>query len=121
MKHKADDTQADRVGQVRIAFTDKTLTAWGGACSVLAKFLERISFREWVDMGHRLQATAYGKALSAHLATQPYCMGSLLWQWNEPWPGASWSVIDHAGRKKPAYDVIQSILTARARQNPPQD
>ena len=82
---------------------------------------DHLSFREWVDMGHRLQATAYGKALSAHLATQPYCMGSLLWQWNEPWPGASWSVIDHAGRKKPAYDVIQSILTARARQNPPQD
>jgi hypothetical protein len=26
----------------------KQLTAWGGACSVVAKFLERIRFREWV-------------------------------------------------------------------------
>lgn len=49
MKHIADDIRADRVGQVRITFTNKELTAWGGACSVLAKFLERISFRDWVE------------------------------------------------------------------------
>jgi hypothetical protein len=36
------------VGQVQIAFTHKQLTAWGGACSVVAKFLERIQFRDWV-------------------------------------------------------------------------
>ena len=49
MKHKTDNRRADQVGQVRITFTNKTLTAWGGACSVLAKYLERISFREWVE------------------------------------------------------------------------
>ena len=48
MKHETDGTRADRVGQVQITFTDKQLTAWGGACSVVAKFLERIRFREWV-------------------------------------------------------------------------
>ena len=48
MKHETEDTRADRVGQVQIAFTNKQLTAWGGACSVVAKFLERIQFREWV-------------------------------------------------------------------------
>jgi hypothetical protein len=48
VKHEAEDTRADRVGQVQIAFTNKQLTAWGGACSVVAKFLERIRFREWV-------------------------------------------------------------------------
>jgi len=49
VKHKTDDIRADHVGQVRITFTNKTLTAWGGAGSVLAKFLERILFREWVE------------------------------------------------------------------------
>lgn len=49
MKHKTEDIRADQVGQVRITFTNKELTAWGGACSVLAKFLERISFRDWVE------------------------------------------------------------------------
>ena len=48
MKHEKDVTGSDRVGQVQITFTNKQLTAWGGACSVVAKFLERIRFREWV-------------------------------------------------------------------------
>lgn len=48
MKHGNESTRADRVGQVQITFTNKQLTAWGGACSVVAKFLERIRFREWV-------------------------------------------------------------------------
>ena len=47
MQHTAGDIQADRVGQVRIAITSNKRTVWDGACSVLAKFLERISFREW--------------------------------------------------------------------------
>lgn len=49
MKHETEVTGADRVGQVQITFTNKQLTAWGGACSVVAKFLERIRFREWVE------------------------------------------------------------------------
>ena len=48
MKHEREDNRPYQVGQVRITFTAKELTAWGGACSVLAKYLERISFREWV-------------------------------------------------------------------------
>ena len=48
MKHEEERTRADRIGQVQITFTNKQLTAWGGACSVVAKFLERIRFREWV-------------------------------------------------------------------------
>ena len=48
MKHKAEGTRADCIGQVQITFTHKQLTAWGGACAVAGKFLERIRFREWV-------------------------------------------------------------------------
>ena len=33
---------------MQIAFTPRQLTAWGGAWSVVAKFLERIGFRDWV-------------------------------------------------------------------------
>ena len=51
MKHKTEDIRPDQVGQVKIAFTGKALTAWGGACSVVAKFLEQIEFRQWVE-GH---------------------------------------------------------------------
>jgi hypothetical protein len=48
VKHKRESTRADRVGQVQITFTNKQLTAWGGTCSAVAKFLERIGFRDWV-------------------------------------------------------------------------
>ena len=48
VKHPKQNTRADRVGQVQITFTNKHLTAWGGMCSLVAKFLERIGFREWV-------------------------------------------------------------------------
>jgi hypothetical protein len=48
VKHEENGTRADRVGQVQITFTNKQLTAWGGACAVVAKFLERIRFRDWV-------------------------------------------------------------------------
>jgi hypothetical protein len=48
VKHETEGTAAERVGQVQITFTNKPLTAWGGVCSLVAKFLERIRFREWV-------------------------------------------------------------------------
>ena len=48
MKHKRVHAGADRVGPVQIALRQKPLTAGGGACSVVAKFLERIRFRDWV-------------------------------------------------------------------------
>ena len=42
-------SSARRVGQVRITFTNKPITAWGGLASVVAKFLERVDFRGWVQ------------------------------------------------------------------------
>ncbi len=48
MKHQREDKRMEYVGQVQITFTNRQLTAWGGVCSLVAKFLERIGFREWV-------------------------------------------------------------------------
>lgn len=53
MKHKKvnreKSTKSQYVNQVRIEFTSKPITAWGGICSLVGKFLERINFREWVE------------------------------------------------------------------------
>jgi beta-mannosidase len=35
------------------------------------------------------------------------CGGVALWQFNEPWPAVSWSVIDRAGRPKAAYEMLR--------------
>lgn len=37
------------VNQVRIDFTDKPITAWGGMGVILGKFLEKIQFQEWIE------------------------------------------------------------------------
>ena len=52
---------------------------------------------------------AYEQAIRAHWEARPRCMGSLLWQLNEPWPGPSWSIIDHDGVRKPAYFRVQDL------------
>jgi len=75
-KRKEEGTRAHRVGQVQIAFTNKRLAAWGGACSVVAKFLERLRFREWALERAPMEETSpnakgiYEKAL-ALLLTSP--------------------------------------------------
>jgi hypothetical protein len=49
VKHDHDATQPLRVHQVQITFTEKQLTSWGGICSLVAAFLERIDFQAWVE------------------------------------------------------------------------
>jgi hypothetical protein len=38
-----------RVNQVRIQFTNKPITAWGGLATIVAKLLEVLEFRSWVE------------------------------------------------------------------------
>jgi hypothetical protein len=37
------------VNQVKIQFTNKPITAWGGSATIVAKFLEVLEFRPWVE------------------------------------------------------------------------
>ncbi len=50
MKHnKSENSRLLRVNQVKIQFTNKPITAWGGLATIVAKLLEVLQFRSWVE------------------------------------------------------------------------
>lgn len=68
------------------------------------------TFNGFVNAGHRIQAIALRKAVQAHLNDFPRCSGTLLWQFNEPWPGVSWSIVDYKGRPKEAWYAVALLF-----------
>lgn len=62
-----------------------------------------VTLTEYIALSQQLQAEGMAAGIKAHLNAKPYCMGSLLWQLNDCWPGISWSMIDYYGRKKAVY------------------
>ncbi|MCX6251000.1 MAG: glycoside hydrolase family 2 protein [Bacteroidetes bacterium] len=54
-----------------------------------------------------MQAEGMKIAIEAHRSAKPYCMGSLFWQFNDCWPGITWSAIDHSGGKKALYFYLK--------------
>lgn len=65
----------------------------------------------FIEASQRAQAKACRLAIEAHMAARPYCMGTLLWQLNDCWPGPSWSIIDYEGRPKPVYFEVQRLFS----------
>lgn len=55
-----------------------------------------------------LQVRALQIAIEAH-RLQEKCMGTLPWQFNDAWPGISWSVVDYYGRPKAGYYALQHL------------
>lgn len=68
------------------------------------------TFGEFVEASQWVQAKAYQMAIDAHLDARPHCMGTLLWQLNDCWPGPSWSIIDYEGKPKPAYEAVKKAF-----------
>jgi beta-mannosidase len=55
----------------------------------------------------RAQATGLQVGIEASRMRRGECGGVVFWQFNEPWPAVTWSVIDRAGRPKSAYDMLR--------------
>ncbi|KRG70696.1 beta-mannosidase [Pseudoxanthomonas dokdonensis] len=67
---------------------------------VRMEFGEPRDFAGFVYLSQVMQAEGIGLAARHHRASRPHTMGSLYWQLNDVWPGASWSGIDWFGRWK---------------------
>lgn len=60
-------------------------------------------FADFVYLSQVMQAEGIELASLHHRASRPRTMGSLYWQLNDVWPGASWASIDYYGRWKPLH------------------
>lgn len=58
------------------------------------------NFEDLIYLNQLNQAEGIGLGISAHRRSKPYCMGTLYWQFNDCWPGISWSSRDYFGRWK---------------------
>ena len=67
---------------------------------IRADYAEPDSFDEFLYLSQVMQAEGIALAALHHRASQPRTMGTLYWQLNDVWPGASWSSIDYFGRWK---------------------
>jgi beta-mannosidase len=67
-------------------------------------------FVAWHANAQQMQARALKHGLEWLLSNQPCCMGALIWQFNDCWPGMSWSLIDSDGMPKPAYYAVQEAF-----------
>jgi beta-mannosidase len=68
------------------------------------------SFEDFVEKSQEVQAKAMQIAIDAHINSDGHCMGSLLWQLNDCYPGPTWSIIDYYGNKKKAYYTVREAF-----------
>lgn len=81
-----------------------------GAGLIELEFGPTVTIESWAVAFAMLQAEAVAYGTSHYRRQQPNCSGALLWQFNEPWPGISWSLIDYDGVPKAAAFAARRVL-----------
>ena len=71
---------------------------------------EPIGFEALLYMSQLIQADGIITGIEAHRRNKAKCMGSLYWQLNDCWPGASWSSIDYYGKWKALHYKVKDAF-----------
>jgi len=71
--------------------------------AVLPEFGVAETLDEYIMLTQEVQATLMRYAIEVYRRRMYDTSGSLIWMYNEPWPAATFSVIDYYGRPKAAY------------------
>lgn len=70
---------------------------------LLPEFGAPATLDEWIMCTQEAQATMMRYAVEVYRRRMFETSGSLMWQYNEPWPAATFSLVDYYGRAKAAY------------------
>ena len=65
---------------------------------------------EWIDLSQRMQADLVGRAVEHWRRRKFDTAGALVWQLNDSFPAASWSLIDHYGRPKRVFEASRRFF-----------
>ncbi|MFD8619187.1 hypothetical protein [Streptomyces sp. NPDC059513] len=58
---------------------------------------------QYIAFTQAVQAEGMAFGIEHYRRRQPHTAGALMWQYNDVWPGFTWSVVDHDGIPKAAY------------------
>jgi beta-mannosidase len=58
---------------------------------------------EYIEFTQAVQAEGMRFAIEHYRRRQPHTSGALIWQFNDVWPGFSWSIVDYDGVPKAAF------------------
>jgi beta-mannosidase len=64
------------------------------------------TLQQYVDVTQLVQAEGLKFGIEHYRRRKPHCSGTLLWQFNDCWPGVSWSLIDHDRVRKPSWYAV---------------
>jgi beta-mannosidase len=103
----ADPRWESRMGQTRkLAFYAGNAPGLAAAISRTQR-VQSAALQTGIEACRLRRAPMEAEAPEGAEDSHDYCGGVAFWQFDEPWPAVSWSVVDHAGRPKAAYAMLQ--------------
>ncbi|HET6990233.1 MAG TPA: glycoside hydrolase family 2 protein, partial [Bacteroidia bacterium] len=76
---------------------------------------------DYIYVSQVMKRDGISRAIQDHRRAEPYCMGTLFWQYNDCWPVTSWSSTDYYGQPKllqyALKDLYAPVLVSVAERN----
>jgi beta-mannosidase len=88
---------------------------WRYHCAQLEKMqryvapLDPHGLEQLIEASQRAQACALQVAIEHHRRRKYRTSGTVVWQFSDPWPAISWSIVDYYRQPKLAYERLKSL------------